>query len=248
VAAREIETNTVDRHDDLEGRQAPRLFAATVPLKSDLRVIAARIPHAQFVLIILATDIPPIFISHVTAVLESGIRGIEYFDADAEIARVRKEAVPAAYRTQRAEFVGRTEAGISMSFGIAGLSEPATVVPAVQCANLSRSMFALMHLGLELKDLHNLASKPFSAVTERCRRTLRTWISLMMQVKRPISAEERPPPRFCGRSSQRRLCALRKPMAVWLFRGAHFLCCRSQPRARGRLSVGRPHCCIFQEV
>jgi hypothetical protein len=224
------------------------LLAVIVLLESDLRVIAARLSHAQFVLMIPATAIPPIFISHVNTVLDSWIREIEYFNADAKIADVRKEAVPAAYRTQRAALVGRTEARISVSFGIAGLSEPPRVVPAVQCADLSRSMFALMHLGLELMDLRNLASQPFSAVAEHCRRTLRLWISLTTQVKRPISAEERPPPRFCGLSSRRRLCASRKPTAVWLFREAHFLCRRPRSRARDGLSVGHPQCCIFQEV
>jgi hypothetical protein len=63
----EIEGNTADRHRAFEGRQAPLLFAVIVLLESDLRVNAARIPHAQFVLIVVVTDIPSTFIPDITA-------------------------------------------------------------------------------------------------------------------------------------------------------------------------------------
>jgi hypothetical protein len=59
---------------NFEGWQAPLLFVAIVVVESDLGIIAGHIPHAQFVHIIVATDIPPVFIPDVTAVVDRGIQ------------------------------------------------------------------------------------------------------------------------------------------------------------------------------
>ena len=111
-------------------------------------------------------------IPDITAVLDTGIHEVEYFDEKAGLLYVQEDPVPESYRKARENLLGQTNFGIAFMFDAEGVERPDSEIPAVQRIDLSKQCLMLRGCGIEFEKIRNLPTEPKYALLEASTRTL----------------------------------------------------------------------------
>lgn len=125
-----------------------------------------RLKDRLVMVVILATSNIPLGIPDVTAVLDTGIHEVEYFDVESGFTYIQEEPLPETHRKARASIVGRQRIGINILFDVPGVKRPAVEVPAVRRIDLSKACLALRRYGVELEKIQGLPTEPDFALRD----------------------------------------------------------------------------------
>lgn len=164
---REIDLKIAEKGEAFE-RQNPLFFVPIVvdrSFNSDMVEILTQPIHTnlakKLVRVIIMTESTSSYnVPDVTAVLDSGIHEVEYFDVASGFPYIQEELVPKSYRDERQGLVGRTNFGIAVLFDIAGQTRPDSEVPAVHRIDLSKPSLALRRYGCDLETIQGLPNQP----------------------------------------------------------------------------------------
>ena len=162
----EMDLKVAEKGDEFE-LQNPLFFVPIVvdrSFNSDMVEIITRPLHSnlanRLVRVIIMTESTSSYnIPNVTAVLDSGIHEVEYFDVESGFPYIQEEPIPTSYRAERQGLVGRSNFGIAVLFDMEGTTRPDREVPAVRRIDLSKPCLALRRYGCELENMQGLPNQ-----------------------------------------------------------------------------------------